>query len=97
MTAQAAAAQSYCVAPNTTCGGTNVASFQDALDQSAVWDNNDSIYLGAATYTAPAGGYKYTAPLSPVAIFGLRCPSARKTTSPVTAITYSPRNSFAFA
>lgn len=67
---QAASAASYCVAPNTTCGGTNVATLQEALDAAAVWTDNDRIYLGATTYVAPAGGFKYQPSVSPVEIAG---------------------------
>jgi hypothetical protein len=53
-----AAAQNFCVAPNTTCGGTNVTNFQDALDLAAADTITDHIYLGAATYVAPnASGF----------------------------------------
>ena len=69
--AQTAAANSYCVAPNTTCGGTNVADLQTALTQAAAATNDDSIFLGAATYVAPAGGFNYApAQTSPLAIRG---------------------------
>jgi hypothetical protein len=67
----AAAATDYCVAPNTTCGGTNVANFQTALSTAAGVSNADRIFLGATTYTAPTtAGYSYSAPGSPVEIIG---------------------------
>jgi hypothetical protein len=66
-----AAATDYCVAPNTTCGGTNVADFQTALSNAAAASNADRIFLGAATYTAPTtAGYSYSAPGSPVEVTG---------------------------
>jgi hypothetical protein len=66
-----AAATDYCVAPNTTCGGTNVANFQTALANAAGVSNADRIFLGATTYTAPTtAGYSYSAPGSPVEIIG---------------------------
>jgi len=48
-----ASAADYCVAPNTTCGGTNVATFEQALDLADNAPDADRIFLGAATYTAP--------------------------------------------
>src|SRR3954469_21177603 len=69
--APAAHATDYCVAPNTSCGGTHVASFEAAIDAA---DNNndlDRIFLGAATYTAPTmSGYSYGNLLAPVEIIG---------------------------
>jgi hypothetical protein len=66
-----AGAADYCVAPNTGCGGTNVASLEQALDQADNATDADRIYLGAATYTAPtANGFSYTAQSSPVEIIG---------------------------
>jgi hypothetical protein len=48
-----------------------VATFQQALDQAAVWTGADRIYLGAATYTAPsADGFTYTPTAAPVEIVG---------------------------
>jgi hypothetical protein len=67
----AASAADYCVAPNTTCGGTNVASFQQAIDLADNATDADRIFLGAATYTAPsASGYSYNQSSSPVEIVG---------------------------
>src|SRR5919197_277788 len=67
----AASAADYCVAPNTTCGGTNVASFEQALDLADNATDADRIFLGAATYTAPtASGYSYNKLDSPVDIVG---------------------------
>lgn len=69
--ASAAHASDYCVAPNTSCGGTNVASFEDALTAAATATDADRIFLGAATYLAPAStGFSYNAPLAPVEIAG---------------------------
>jgi PKD domain len=66
-----ALATDYCVAPNTTCGGTNVATFEAALDQADDATNADRIFLGAATYTAPtATGYFYNDASAPVEIIG---------------------------
>src|SRR5438552_4286644 len=65
-----ASATDYCVAPNTTCGGTPVGDLQTALDWSALSDNADRIFLGAGTYTAPAGGFSYDVPSAPVEIVG---------------------------
>ena len=66
-----AAATDYCVAPNTTCGGTNVATFQAAIDAADDAANADRIFLGAAVYTAPtAAGFSYNAPTFPVEIIG---------------------------
>src|SRR5919198_504268 len=68
----AASAADYCVAPNTTCGGTNVASFEQALDLADNATDADRIFLGAATYTsAPnSSGFDYLATGSPVEIVG---------------------------
>jgi hypothetical protein len=69
--APSAAADDYCVAPNATCGGTNVATLEDALGAAATATNADRIFLGAGTYTAPvATGYTYVTPNSPVEIIG---------------------------
>jgi hypothetical protein len=57
--AQPALATDYCVAPNTTCGGVNVQSFQAALDAAAQNAGPDRVFLGAATYTAPSQGFIY--------------------------------------
>src|SRR5437763_12418110 len=65
-----ASATDYCVAPNTTCGGTNVGDLQTALDWSGLSDNADRIFLGAGTYTAPMSGFSYDVPTGPVAIIG---------------------------
>src|SRR6478672_6493405 len=69
--APAAQATDYCVAPNTTCGGTNVANFQTALDLADNAANADRIFLGAATYMAPtASGFSYGLASGPVEIIG---------------------------
>jgi hypothetical protein len=66
-----AGATDYCVAPNTGCGPTNVATFQQALDLAAAGADADRIFLGAATYTAPtASGFAYDQPSRPVEIVG---------------------------
>src|SRR3954452_23558826 len=52
--AQPALAVDYCVAPNTTCGGTKIGTFQNALDLAAFTPDADPIFLGPTTYTAPA-------------------------------------------
>src|SRR5262245_54606406 len=66
-----ASATDYCVAPNTTCGGTNVADFQTALTLAGALTDSDRIFLGAATYTAPTtGGFSYVHLFSPVQVIG---------------------------
>jgi hypothetical protein len=66
-----ASAADFCVAPNTTCGGTNVASFEQALTMAGAAADADRIFLGAATYTASsANGFSYNHPTSPVEIIG---------------------------
>jgi hypothetical protein len=60
----------FCVAPNTTCGGTNVGDLQTALDWAAVSNNADRVFLGAATYSAPATGFTYDQTSGPVEIVG---------------------------
>jgi hypothetical protein len=68
--AQAASAANYCV--NTACGGTNVNTLQEALNDAAAASDQDHIYLGPGTYQAPTtSGFKYTpAVASPVEIAG---------------------------
>lgn len=69
--APAALATDYCVAPNTSCGGTNVATLEAALDAADYGPDSDRIFLGAATYTASSSiGFSYNAPGSPVEIVG---------------------------
>lgn len=70
--APAALAADYCVAPNTSCGGTNVATFEAALDAADAAPSADRIFLGAATYTSPAasGFLYYPLAASPVEIVG---------------------------
>ena len=64
-----AGATDYCVAPNTSCGGTNVASMQGALDQAANTAEPDRVFLGATVYPAPnPGGHSYHQASSPVEI-----------------------------
>ena len=67
----AASATDFCVAPNTGCGGTDVASFEGALALADDAPDSDRIFLGAATYLAPTvNGFDYLAPGSPVEIVG---------------------------
>jgi hypothetical protein len=67
----AANAADYCVSPNTSCGGTNVATFEQALDLADNAPDADRIFLGNGTYTAPGpSGYTYNQPNSPVEIIG---------------------------
>src|SRR3954447_11330560 len=70
--AQPALAVDYCVAPNTTCGGTNIGTFQNALDLAAFTPESDRVFLGAATYTAAAAnGFVFSQPNdAPVEIVG---------------------------
>jgi hypothetical protein len=57
--AHVASAANYCV--NTACGGTNVNSLQEALNDAAAASDDDHIYLGPGTYQAPTtSGFKYT-------------------------------------
>jgi hypothetical protein len=66
-----AGAADYCVAPEASCGGTNVATFQEALDLADNATDPDRVFLGAATYTAPAAsGFAYIESSSPVEILG---------------------------
>jgi hypothetical protein len=66
-----ASATDYCVAPNTSCGGSNVATFEQALDLADNATDADRVFLGAATYTSPtANGYRYDKLDSPVEIIG---------------------------
>lgn len=67
-----ASANDYCVHPNESCGGTNVAYLEDALAMAAAGDNPDRIFLGEDTYTAPAAtGFEYDNQYGPVEIIGL--------------------------
>lgn len=69
--APAAHATDYCVAPNTSCGGTNVATFQAALDAADNANDADRVFLGAGTYTAPTmTGFNYGIASAPVEITG---------------------------
>jgi len=56
-----ASAVDFCVAPNTTCGGTAVGDLQNALDLAAFSNSADRIFLGAGTYTAGSTGFQYNA------------------------------------
>jgi hypothetical protein len=67
----AAHATDFCVAPNTTCGGTNVPTLPAALAAADNSVTSDRVFLGDATYTAPtATGFDYNAPAFPVEIVG---------------------------
>ena len=64
-----AGAADYCV--DTDCGGTKVATLEEALAQAANTADADRILLGAGDYEAPsASGFSYTASGSPVEIIG---------------------------
>lgn len=80
-----ATATDYCVAPNTSCGGTNVATFEAALDAADDAANADRIFLGAGVYTAPTiAGFNYSAVSAPVEIIGAGVAST-ELTAPVAA------------
>jgi hypothetical protein len=65
----AAGATDYCV--DTGCGGTNVATFEEAIDLADNAADADRIFLGAATYTAPTMlGFGYYQSSAPVEIVG---------------------------
>src|ERR1700754_1766610 len=80
-----AQATDFCVAPNTTCGGTNVASLQSALATADNAIGADRVFLGEATYAAPTtAGFDYNAPTFPVEIVGAGTDKT-KLTAPVGA------------
>jgi hypothetical protein len=65
----AAGASDYCL--DTGCGGTNVQSFEQALDQADNATDADRIFLGDGTYTAPTmTGVRYDRSDAPVEIIG---------------------------
>jgi hypothetical protein len=67
----AASATDYCVVPNAGCGGTNVATLEDALDQADDDSGADRIFLGAFEYIAPTtAGFDYSKTGAPVEIVG---------------------------
>jgi hypothetical protein len=67
----AASASDYCVAPNTTCGGTLVPTIEQALDHADDASDADRVFLGATTYTAQSvTGFYYSESSSPVEIIG---------------------------
>ena len=69
--APTARAADYCVAPNTSCGGTNVATFEEALGAADDADDSDRIFLGTTIYTAAAStGFAYNRATGPVEIVG---------------------------
>jgi hypothetical protein len=66
-----AGATDYCVAPDTSCGGTNVATFEQALDLADNAPDADRIFLGAGTYAPPPlTGFMYAQQTYPVEIVG---------------------------
>ncbi len=66
-----AGAADYCVAPNTACGATNVATLEQALDLADNAPDADRVLLGATTYLASgATGFYYSESGSPVEIVG---------------------------
>ena len=57
----AAGATDYCVAPNDDCGGTNVDTFEEALDLAQDDANLDRIFLGGALYkSTQIPGFAYS-------------------------------------
>jgi hypothetical protein len=62
-----AGATDYCV--DTSCGGTQAASLDQALDHADDADDADRIFLGAKIYTPQGTSFKYLAP-GPVEIIG---------------------------
>ena len=62
-----AGATDYCV--DTSCGGTQAASLDQALDHADDADDADRIFLGAKIYTPQGPSFKYLAP-GPVEIIG---------------------------
>jgi hypothetical protein len=64
-----AGATDYCV--NTSCGGQDAGSLQQALGFADDASNADRIFLGPGNYPAPsASGYSYVRPDGPVEIIG---------------------------
>jgi hypothetical protein len=71
-------ATDYCV--QTSCGGTNVNGFQEALDEAKKAPDADRVFLGSGVHLAPSSfGFKYDA-AGPVEIIG-----ADKSTTVLTA------------
>jgi hypothetical protein len=67
----AASATDYCVVPNVGCGGTNVATFSEALDKADDDSDPDRIFLGVFEYVAPTtAGFDYSRTGAPVEIVG---------------------------
>ncbi len=67
----AASATDYCVVPNAGCGGTNVATFSEALDKADDASDPDRIFLGAFEYVASTpAGFDYSKAGAPVEIVG---------------------------
>lgn len=87
--AQPAAAADYCVAPNSSCtGSNNLASLQGALDAAAAAPDSDRVFLGAGTYTAATpAGFVYDKADSPVELIG-----AGQTQTTLTSSALSPQN-----
>ena len=52
-----ASATDYCVVPNAGCGGTNVDTFEKALELAKTEPDADRIFLGAWNYVAPTTTY----------------------------------------
>lgn len=66
-----ALAEDYCVAPNTSCGGTNVGTLEAAFLLAGADTDRDRVFLGAATYEAPTvGGYLSGPANAPVELIG---------------------------
>lgn len=66
-----ASATDYCVVPNAGCGGTNVDTFEKALELAKTEPDADRIFLGAWNYVAPtASGFDYSKSGFPVEIVG---------------------------
>jgi len=81
-----AGAKVYCVAPATGCSDGVQSSLQAALTQVKVDGAAGTIVLGSATYTAPAGGFKYSGTV-PVEVDGVSS-STTTLTLPVVNNTY---------
>jgi hypothetical protein len=66
-----ASATDYCVVPNAGCGGTNVDTFEKALELAKTNPDADRIFLGAWNYVAPTtSGFDYSKSDYPVEIIG---------------------------
>jgi hypothetical protein len=76
----AAGATDYCV--DTGCGGTNVGTFEEALDKADDASDADRIFLGALDYTATATGFRYDRTDAPVEIIGQGAGQTTLTSAP---------------